>query len=119
MANSVELVVDSDVWSHDVVAESSENGEEGDEPVGDAQEEVEEEAQVGDLTEDAAEAVEDFPVEHVDIVREAFEDLSNWSHVEEEVDWRAHHFREEAQMNTLAHLLGLSRDEHLDADVEK
>ena len=80
---------------------------------------MEEEEQVSDLAHDMSEAVEDFAIEDMEILREALEDLANWCDVEEEVDWCAHYLGEERKVNSFAHFLGLDCDEDVDQVVDE
>ena len=92
VANSVQLVVNCEKWPHHIIAEDCKQEEENDKPVGDAQQEVEQEEQVCYLTEYTSEAMEDSAVEDINVFREAAENFSDRCDIEEEVDWRTHYF---------------------------
>ena len=90
VANSVKLIVNTQVWFYDEVEKDHKAYKEKNDPVAEIDQDEEDTEKSKSIIENSIETMEDSSVKYMNVVREHLEQLANWGDIEEKIDWSIH-----------------------------
>ena len=91
VANSVKLIVNTQVWFYDEVEKDHKAYKEKNDPVAEIDQDEEDTEKSKSIIEDSIETMEDSSVKYMNVIREHLEQLANWSNIKEKIYWSIHY----------------------------